>query len=227
MDTASELALEKAKNQSLQEEVERLRKAVVNVTLLAEKEEEWMMNQFIRRMQPAKSIDKKQALELEAEMKRLRHEKVELGMRYEQEQEAVVNRLCRQLQVKEATILALVNDDPARQQALADRSRDVVSQLQRILATVLKEKRALEKQLAEVLDRRSADSTPVSSNEHDKIATLRQLLTQSQQASTAMLEQLRHMEQQPQAGHKRPRRSPLLGPLPARTWVQPSPTSAC
>ncbi|CAK4664402.1 unnamed protein product [Aphanomyces euteiches] len=51
MDLAAELALEREKNQRLEAEVDRLRKAVVAASLAAEKEEEYIINQFIRRQQ--------------------------------------------------------------------------------------------------------------------------------------------------------------------------------
>ncbi|EQC29270.1 hypothetical protein SDRG_12938 [Saprolegnia diclina VS20] len=224
MDVAEQLAQERVKNMRLQEEVDRLRKAVVNVTLLAEKEEEWMINQFLRRVQPQAVHDTKQAKELEAEMQRLRHEKVVLGQRYEQEQESIVNRLSRQLQAKEATINALLSDDSNRWQ---DRPRDSTGQLQQILVSVLKEKRALEKQLADVLSRRTLDASRAPPLDDAQLSSLRQLLSQNQQASTAMLDQLSRMDQQDVPSLKRLRQSPLHGPLRSWSLSSPSPTSAC
>ncbi|KAG9400483.1 hypothetical protein AC1031_010702 [Aphanomyces cochlioides] len=103
MDLAAELALEREKNQRLEAEVDRLRKAVVAASLAAEKEEEYIINQFIRRQQKKLAAIQQQTMaptpprrDYEAEMKRLRDEKVELGVRFEQEQESMVNRLVRQ-----------------------------------------------------------------------------------------------------------------------------------
>ncbi|KAF0720701.1 Aste57867_126 [Aphanomyces stellatus] len=108
MDLAAQLALEREKNARLQAEVDRLRKAVVLASLEAEKEEEYIVNQFIRRMEQKQKaansnklrlrrIERSPPRDYEAEMKRLRDEKVALGVRFEQEQESMVNRLVRQL----------------------------------------------------------------------------------------------------------------------------------
>ncbi|OQR94817.1 hypothetical protein THRCLA_08075 [Thraustotheca clavata] len=211
MNINEQLALEVAKNARLEEEVDRLRKTIVNVTLLAEKEEEYILNQYLRR---PKEASKKQTMILEEQMKKLRHEKVALGMQYEQEQESIVNRLCRQLQVKEATIFALARDDSGRYQRIEDRSRDAVTQLQKILAAVLLEKRiSLKKKLAGVLNDKHTDAD---------YAELRQLLTQSQHETQSMLTQLSQMEPKPQSGFKRIRRSPQFGPM-----QNIAPTSAC
>ncbi|RHY34586.1 hypothetical protein DYB32_000816 [Aphanomyces invadans] len=83
-------------------------------SLEAEKEEEFIVNSFIRRMEQkqkalaAKASKIQPALHVqrlasrprdsyyEAEMKRLRDDKVALGVRFEQEQESMLNRLMRQ-----------------------------------------------------------------------------------------------------------------------------------
>ncbi|ETV70987.1 hypothetical protein H257_13718 [Aphanomyces astaci] len=117
-DLATQLAMEQEKNRRLQAEVDRLRKAVVTASLEAEKEEEFIVNSFIRRMEQkqkamaaaaaAKASRTQPALHVqrlapphrdsyyEAEMKRLRDDKVALGVRFEQEQESMLNRLMRQ-----------------------------------------------------------------------------------------------------------------------------------
>eukprot|EP00299_Pterocystis_sp_00344_P016511 c8284_g1_i1.p1 GENE.c8284_g1_i1~~c8284_g1_i1.p1 ORF type:complete len:336 (-),score=82.55 c8284_g1_i1:940-1920(-) len=104
----AELAAEKVKEASLQEELKAIRKESVDIQLKVEQEEEFITNRLTKRLEELKLAKESLIRQVEAEeehvtntlqakLRQLTQEKIEIQQQLEQEEEFVVNRLQKQL----------------------------------------------------------------------------------------------------------------------------------
>eukprot|EP00123_Amoebidium_parasiticum_P011479 comp20737_c0_seq1/m.27133 comp20737_c0_seq1/g.27133 ORF comp20737_c0_seq1/g.27133 comp20737_c0_seq1/m.27133 type:complete len:372 (-) comp20737_c0_seq1:26-1141(-) len=197
-----QLELEKGKVKKLEQQIESMRKASVDLQSTVEQEEEYISNQLLKKIGQLQREKASLAITVEQEeeyltntlqkkLDQVRREKVDLENQLEVEQEFIVNRLQKELERKQNQTRSmqlqldkLQREKVELEQVLEVEQEFMVNRLQKRLGKLENERRALQQQLL-ASPRLSIESTP----DVAEVQRMRDLISQNEQKRQHMEEE--------------------------------------